>query len=157
EDDGDADQAERGQRAARGEDQRQHDERDRGDQPDAVEAQGPGLLVDHVGCGGCGVCHVSRVPNRPIGRTIRIRTRRQEGRIGAICAIVTFQMSDRTDGPRLGSSGPNALASDPFSATAKVWISPIRSEAMKAPGSEPRPPNTMTTNRIGPSIAAILD
>ena len=42
-----------------------------------------------------------------------------------------------------------------FIATAKVWIKPISSEATKAPPSEPRPPTTMTTNRIGPSEAAI--
>ena len=47
----------------------------RGDQPDAVEAQAAArLLLQQFGRGGCGVAHVSRVPNRPIGRTIRIST-----------------------------------------------------------------------------------
>ena len=46
---------------------------------------------------------------------------------------------------------PNTPASEPFIATAKVWTRPISSEATKAPASEPSPPTTMTTNRIGPS------
>ena len=71
--------------------------------------------------------------------------------------MVTFQISVSSDGPMLGSSGPNRLASEPFIDTAKVWISPIRSEATKAPGSEPSPPTTITTNRIGPSRAAMSD
>ena len=46
-------------------------------------------------------------------------------------------------------------ASETLTATAKVWIRPISKDAMKAPGSEPRPPTTTTTNRIGPSAAAM--
>ncbi|GLR93590.1 hypothetical protein ACVIU7_000227 [Bradyrhizobium liaoningense] len=77
--------------------------------------------------------------------------------IGATCAIVTFQMSERAEGPPAESSGPKTLASEPFNATAKVCTRPMTSEATKAPGKEPRPPNTMTTNRIGPSAAAMSD
>ena len=34
---------------------------------------------------------------------------------------------------------------------------PIRIEAMKQPASEPRPPNTTTTNTIGPIASAMPD
>src|SRR4051794_2010955 len=77
--------------------------------------------------------------------------------IGAICAMVTPQMSDSQVDAQSGLSGPNAPASEPFIDTANVCTSPIRSEATKAPGSEPSPPTTTTTNRIGPSNPAMLD
>jgi len=73
---------------------------------------------------------------------------------GAICATVTFHRSE--NGERASSVRPNApkrSASDAFTDTANVWIRPISSEAANAPDSEPSPPTTTTTNRIGPSKA----
>src|SRR5271157_2202240 len=67
--------------------------------------------------------------------------------MGASSAIVTFQRSPRNG----GATGPRTSAKEKFIATAKVCTRPISSEATKAPVSEPRPPTTMTTNRIGPS------
>ncbi len=74
EDDRDADQAEGGQRSARREQFRQHQQHQRRGDPDAVEFQpvGRGRARRRDGCG-C-VAHVSRVPRRPIGRKIRIST-----------------------------------------------------------------------------------
>ena len=46
-------------------------------------------------------------------------------------------------------------ASDWSIATAKVWITPISSDARKAPASEPMPPTTTTTKMIEPTAAAI--
>src|ERR1700734_485683 len=77
--------------------------------------------------------------------------------MGATCATVTFQMSDSQVEAYSGLSGPNIPASEPSIDTAKVCNRPISSEAINAPGSEPRPPTTTTTNRIGPSNPAMFD
>jgi len=49
----------------------------------------------------------------------------------------------------------NMLPSDWSIATAKVCMTPISSEAKKAPANEPSPPTTTTTNTIAPSVSAI--
>ena len=53
--------------------------------------------------------------------------------------------------PRL----PSSPAIEASIVTAKVCSTPIRSEAMKAPTSDPMPPTTATTNTIDPTAAAI--
>ena len=70
---------------------------------------------------------------------------------GASSAIVTFQRSPRNG----GATGPKTSAKEKFIATANVCTRPIKSEATNAPVSEPRPPTTMTTNRMGPSSDAM--
>src|SRR3954467_14575823 len=77
--------------------------------------------------------------------------------IGAICATVTPQISDSQVEAQAEPSGPHAPASEPFIDTANVCTSPISSEATKAPGSDPSPPTTTTTNRIGPRNPPMLD
>ena len=52
-------------------------------------------------------------------------------------------------------SACEALSSDVSKPTAKVWTTPISSEATKAPASEPMPPTTTTTKMIEPTAAAI--
>src|SRR5208282_340136 len=78
--------------------------------------------------------------------------------IGAIWATVTFHRSD--NGPPVGGPTPrppSTSATERLTETANVWTSPINSEARNAPDSEPSPPTTTTTNRIGPSNPAIFD
>ena len=75
EDDRDADQAEGRQRAARREDQRQDDQRGDADQPDAVEAQAfAGGVFGMLELEVVASVMTSRVPIRPMGRTIRMST-----------------------------------------------------------------------------------
>ena len=40
-------------------------------------------------------------------------------------------------------------------ATAKVWITPIKTEARNAPDKEPMPPTTTTTKMTEPTVAAM--
>src|SRR5579863_6313672 len=78
--------------------------------------------------------------------------------IGAICATVTFHTSNSTplDGGATPTR-PSTSATERLTETANVCTSPISSEATNAPASEPSPPTTTTTNRIGPSDAAMFD
>src|ERR1700722_19301522 len=71
--------------------------------------------------------------------------------IGASWAIVTCQRSPSS----VGASGPRIWASEASIATANVCTMPISREATSAPVSEPKPPTTTTTKRIGPSKLAI--
>ena len=71
--------------------------------------------------------------------------------IGAIWAIVTFHRSEKRCGFGVTPNVANRSASEPSTETAKVCTRPISSEATNAPDSEPSPPTTMTTNKIGPS------
>src|SRR6266702_1948262 len=100
--------------------------------------------------------HVSRVPISPRGRNTRISTIIRNGSSAPTRGSVTVRISangvlDVTTKPNLARKS----ASDTSNTTAKVWISPIRMEAMKQPLSEPNPPNTTTTNTIGPIVKAI--
>ena len=60
---------------------------------DAVESELFGRGRQRRGGAGGDLAHVSRVPSRPIGRKVRISTMSRYGMIGAICAMVTPQMS----------------------------------------------------------------
>ncbi len=60
-------------------------------------------------------------------------------------------MAEVTGSPSRASRSAN----DTSSTTAKVCTRPMISEAMKQPASEPRPPNTTTTNTIGPIVMAM--
>src|SRR5882757_3785212 len=100
--------------------------------------------------------HVSRVPISPRGRNTRISTIIRNGSKAPTLGSVTVRSSangvcDVTTKPNLAKRS----ASETSNTTAKVWIKPIRIEAMKQPVSEPRPPNTTTTNTIGPIVKAI--
>src|SRR5712691_7100430 len=77
--------------------------------------------------------------------------------MGATGATVTRQISVKNVVGTGMLSAIRTSANDTLTATAKVCTSPISSDATKAPESEPSPPTTTTTNRIGPSSAAILD
>src|SRR3954447_26222220 len=113
-------------------------------QDDEDQEPGP-VAAQHV--------HVSRVPISPRGRNTRIRTSIRNGNSAPTLGSVTLRSSangvlDVTTKPNFASRS----ASDTSNTTAKVWISPIRIEAMKQPESEPSPPNTTTTNTIGPRV-----
>src|SRR3984893_15936151 len=100
--------------------------------------------------------HVWRVPISPRGRNTRINTIIRKGSSAPTLGRVTVRTSARgvlgiTTKPNFASRS----ASDTSNTTAKVWISPIRIEAMKQPVSEPRPPNATTTKTIGPMVKAI--
>src|SRR5215211_3689889 len=100
--------------------------------------------------------HVSRVPISPRGRNTRISTSIRNGNSAPIRGKVTVRSSangvcEVTTNPNLASRS----ASETSNTTAKVWIRPIRIEAMKQPVSEPRPPNTTTTKTIGPMVKAM--
>src|SRR4030095_8994424 len=121
-------------------------ERDR-EQDDQGEKTGP-MAAQHV--------HVSRVPISPRGRNTRISTSIRNGSRAPTRGRVTLRTSakgvlDVTVNPNFA----NRTASHTSDTTAKVWISPIRIEAMKQPVSEPSPPNTTTTKTIGPIVKAI--
>src|SRR5882757_7602075 len=113
------------------------------------ESEEPGPMTTQHG-------HVSRVPISPRGRNTRISTSIRNGSSAPTRGSVTLRTSakgvlDVTTKPNLA----NRSASETSNTTAKVWISPIRIEAMKQPVSEPSPPNTTTTNTIGPMVKAI--
>src|SRR6185295_6211462 len=121
-------------------------ERDQ-EQGDQNENPGP-VAAQHV--------HVSRVPISPRGRNTRISTSIRNGSRAPTLGRVTLSTSangvlDVTVNPNLARRS----ASDTSNTTAKVWINPIRIEAMKQPVSEPSPPNTTTTKTIGPIVKAI--
>src|ERR1043165_6705942 len=118
------------------EQERERQQDDEGQQPGPMAAQ-------HV--------HVSRVPISPRGRNTRISTSIRNGSSAPTRGKVTLRTSangvlDVTTKPNLARRSAN----DTSNTTANVWISPIRIEAMKQPVSEPSPPNTTTTNTIGP-------
>src|SRR5262249_5641379 len=115
-----------------------------GKQDDEGEQPGP-MAAQHV--------HVSRVPIRPRGRNTRISTIIRNGSNAPILGSVTVSSSwngvlDVTTTPNFARRSANETSNT----TAKVWIRPIRIEAMKHPVSEPRPPNTTTTKTIGPIV-----
>src|SRR5215475_6300771 len=123
------------------EQERQCEQDDEGEDPGPVAAQ-------HV--------HVSRVPISPRGRNTRISTIIRNGSSAPTLGRVTVSSSE--NGVLDVTVNPNFArrsASDTSNTTAKVWISPIRIEAMKQPVSEPRPPNTTTTKTIGPMVKAM--
>src|SRR5258706_12260715 len=77
--------------------------------------------------------------------------------MGATCATETRQVApsnvfDADEKPEFANTSDRERLLD----TAKVCKSPIKREARNAPFSEPNPPTTTTTNRIGPRRAAIV-
>src|SRR5215207_352570 len=100
--------------------------------------------------------HVSRVPISPRGRNTRISTSIRKGSSAPTLGRVTLRSSAK--GVCEVTTKPNFArrsASETSNTTAKVWINPIRIEAMKQPLSEPSPPNTTTTKTIGPMVKAM--
>src|SRR6185503_6080014 len=123
-------------------------EQERERQQDDEDQQPGPMAAQHV--------HVSRVPINPRGRNTRISTSIRNGSSAPTRGKVTFRTSangvlEVTVKPNFA----NRSASETSNTTAKVWISPIRIEAMKQPVSEPSPPNTTTTKTIGPMVKAI--
>src|SRR5262249_21175522 len=102
---------------------RQHDEERGGKQPHRGPAQ-PSRPAGgrHVeGTGGRRKAHVSRVPKRPVGRTMRMSTSSRYGMMGAPCAAVTRK--GWCSGPAMSTRTPidaSALPTEMLSATANV-------------------------------------
>src|SRR6201996_6109764 len=120
--------------------------RDRNDQHDEPD---PRLRRDAL-------LHVSRVPISPRGRTIRMKIINRNGSSAPIRATGTVMNSvKRLSAGNDTPSGFSRSSSETLITTAKVMIMPIRIEAKKHPISEPRPPNTTTTNTIGPIESAM--
>ena len=78
----------------------------------------------------------SRVPSRPLGRKIRISTRNRYGRIGATCESVSFtqRVAERRGAERHARAARQRRRASSRTPTAKVWITPISSDARNAPG-----------------------
>src|SRR5204862_7933924 len=100
-----------------------------GEQDDEGEQPGP-MAAQHV--------HVSRVPISPRGRNTRISTIIRNGSNAPTLGNVTVRSSwngvlDVTVKPNFARRS----AKETSNTTAKVWIRPIRIEAMKHPLSEP--------------------